>query len=179
MFGRRCAAVAFSSLALIGASAVWGPAGQATEDKHRGVVCTGPSESTYDPPLTLQARQTHVHTDARYTCTVADDRTVAATGSLDGVSPASSCVSLTSPHLKETVQYADGKRSLIVYDSGSSVRVAGVLIVRLSGEVTEGRGKGQSARRDVQLALPDQLPTECLSSGLQGSNGEARLEIRP
>ncbi|MEU4208434.1 hypothetical protein AB0F13_00285 [Streptomyces sp. NPDC026206] len=96
------------------------------------------------------------------------------------MSPASSCVTLAGPsRLKETVRYADGKRSLIDYAKGSTTRVAGVLIVELSGRVIKGRGEGQPARRTVLLALPRQLPTECLASGLRGSSGRAQLEIKP
>ncbi|MET9428474.1 hypothetical protein [Streptomyces sp. NPDC003036] len=142
------------------------------------VVCTGSSTSTYDPPLTLLPRQTRVQTHASYTCGVAPGRTVPATSYLEGTSPAASCVTVNSPRLGEVVQYADGKRSSIAYDSSTSVRVAGVLVVRLAGRVVEGRGEGLAARRTV-AALPAQLPTACLLSGLRGSSGEAQLEIRP
>ncbi|MBZ6476836.1 hypothetical protein [Streptomyces griseocarneus] len=143
------------------------------------MVCTGPSDSTYDPPLTLAQRATRVHTEARYACAVAPGRVVAATGSLDGVSPTASCNGLTNPRLTEIVRYADGRKSVIVYDSGTTVRAAGAVDVSLSGRVTEGRGKGQSAQRNVLLALPRGLPTECLSTGLQGNSGHAQLEIKP
>ncbi|MER6029863.1 hypothetical protein [Streptomyces sp. NPDC001851] len=83
---------------------------------------------------------------------------------------------MDSPRLREVVHYADGKRSLISYDSGTSIRVAGVLVVRLSGRVVEGRGEGLAAHRTVP-ALPGRLPTECPLSGLTGSTGEALLEI--
>ncbi|MEU2869367.1 hypothetical protein ABZ769_09190 [Streptomyces olivoreticuli] len=133
----------------------------------------------YDPPLTLAPRNTRVHTQAWYNCTDTPGRTVPATGTLDGVSPTASCNGLTNPRLTETVRYADGKRSLIVYDSGTTVRVAGALDVTLSGRVTEGRGEGQQAERTVLLALPHQLVTDCLSSGIQGSHGDAQLKVMP
>jgi hypothetical protein len=76
------------------------------------------------------------------------------------------------------MQYADGERSVIGYDRSTTLRVAGVLVVRLSGVVTEGRGAGQPAQRTV-AALPSQLPSECLLSGLRGSSGQAQLEIQP
>ncbi len=79
---------------------------------------------------------------------------------------------------KETVRYGDGKRSVILYTGGQTTRLAGLLVLRLTGRVTEGRGEGQSAQRTV-TALPGQLPTECLSSGLRGSNGWAQVEIGP
>ncbi|MBP2406013.1 hypothetical protein [Streptomyces syringium] len=184
MIGGRRTAVALSSLVLVGSSWVAAPAGQADEGRHRDrdtgvILCTGPSESAYDPPLTLEARATRVHTEARYTCSVGPGRIVPATGTLDGVSPSASCNGLTNPRITETVRYADGKQSLIVYDTGTTVRTVGVLDVHLSGRVTEGRGKGQSAQRNVLLALPRELPTECLSSGLPGNSGQAQLEVRP
>ncbi|ARZ67797.1 hypothetical protein M1P56_27400 [Streptomyces sp. HU2014] len=142
-------------------------------------MCVGDSDSTYDPPLTLQPRETRVHAEARYTCGIGPGRTVAATGTLDGVSPAASCVTLAGgSHVAETVRYADGERSEIAYTHGATGRAAGLLTLRLSGHVTAGRGKGQEAHRTV-AALPGQLPTQCLTSGLTGSHGRAQLEIRP
>ncbi len=177
MFGRGGAAVALSSLALVGSSVVWAPASQAHVPEHReSVLCMGSSTSMYDPPLTLLPRPTRVRTRASYGCAVAPGRTVSATGYLEGESPSASCITVDSPRLREVVRYADGKRSLISYDSGTSIRVAGVLVVRLSGRVVEGRGEGLAAHRTVP-ALPGQLPTECLLSGLTGSTGEALLEI--
>ncbi|MFJ9614961.1 hypothetical protein [Streptomyces noursei] len=179
MFGRRGAAVALSSLALVVSSVVWAPAGQAHESEHKeGVLCTGSSTSTYDPALTLVPRQTRVRARGNYECTVEPGRTEPATGYMEGKSPAASCITLDSPHLREFVHYADGKRSLIVYDRDTTLRVAGVLVVELSGRVVEGRGEGLAAQRIV-TALPRQLPTECLTSGLRGSEGGARLEIGP
>lgn len=173
---RRGAAVALGSLVLMGSSMVWAPAGQAHEGERGGVLCMGSSTSTYDPPLTLEPRPTRVHTQASYECAIAPGRTVSAAGHLEGLSPAASCITVDSPHLREIVTYTDGKRSLIVYDSGTSIRVAGVLVVRLAGRVVEGRGEGESAHRTVP-ALPGALPTQCLSSGIPGSSGEAQLEI--
>ncbi len=179
MIGGRGAAMALSSLLLMGPAWAWAPASQADPGRHSGgVQCTGPSESTYNPSLTLTPRETRVHTKARYQCTVAPGRPLSATGSLNGVSPQASCVALTSSRLTEDVRYADGKRSLIAYSGSTTLRVAGVLVVRLTGRVTEGRGKGHSVQRTV-AALPSQPPTQCLSSGLQGSSGQAHLEIQP
>lgn len=179
MFDRHCTAVVMSSLALVAASVIWAPVDQAHASVHQeSVLCTGSSTSTYDPPLTLLPRQTRVQTHARYTCAVAPGRTVPATGYLEGISPSASCITLSSARLEEVVHYGDGTRSSIEYDAGATVRVAGVLVVRLSGRVVEGRGEGLSAQRTV-AALPGQLPTSCLLSGLRGSNGEAQLEIKP
>ncbi|NSL42942.1 hypothetical protein HO151_01660 [Streptomyces sp. 8P21H-1] len=166
-----------SSLTLVAASVLWAPVGRAHEPvRQESVLCTGSSTSTYDPPLTLSPRQTRVRTDARYTCAVAPGRTVPATGHLEGESPSASCVTVNSPRLEELVRYGDGKRSSIAYDNSTTVRVAGVLLVRLSGRVVEGRGEGLTAHRTV-AALPGELPTSCLLSGLRGSSGEAQLEI--
>ncbi|MBB4893444.1 hypothetical protein FHS39_002475 [Streptomyces olivoverticillatus] len=181
MASRRGTALALSSLVLVGTSWLTAPPGQADEGKHReGIVCEGASESTYDPPLTLLPHETRVHTKAGYVCTFASGRkSEPAMGFLEGVSPAASCDGLSNPRITEFVKYADGERSLIAYDSGSTLRVAGILDVMLSGRVVKGRGEGQSVRRDVLLALPrQQLPTDCLLSGIQGHSGQARLEIK-
>lgn len=182
MIGGRRTTVALSSLILVGSSWLGAPAGQADEGgRHRDtgvILCTGDSDSTFDPPLTLEARPTRISVSARYTCTVAPGRNVPATSSLEGVSPSSSCVTLSGARLTETVQYADGERSVIAYDDGTTLRVLGVQTIRLTGRVVEGRGKGQSAQRTVP-SLADGLPTECLSTGLRGSSGQAQLEVRP
>ncbi|MFF7729274.1 hypothetical protein [Streptomyces sp. NPDC008001] len=172
--------MALSVLALVVSSAAWSPAAQAHTGGHRSaVLCQGPSDSTYDPPLTLEARGTRVHTDAQYSCSVAPGRIVSATGSLDGVSPEASCDGQSSPRITEVVKYADGAESLLVYDHGTTTRTLGFLDVMLSGRVVKGRGEGQSARRDVLLAAPKQLPTDCFSSGVRGNSGQAQLEIQP
>ncbi|MBZ4317961.1 hypothetical protein [Streptomyces huiliensis] len=193
MFGSRGAAVLLGSLMLVGSSVVWTPAGHADGGRHGGtgegaergtgthtgpISCRGASESTYQPPLTLQARTTLVRTEAGYVCTVAPGRTLPAMGFLEAVSPGASCNSLNSPRAVEKVKYADGKWSFISYDRGTAVRAAGILTVTMSGRVVKGRGAGGQAERTVVLALPRQLPTDCLASGLRGNSGDARLEIR-
>ncbi|MEU1817037.1 hypothetical protein ABZ543_17840 [Streptomyces roseifaciens] len=132
----------------------------------------------HDPPLTLVPRRTRVHVEAAYTCTVAPGRTVPATGTLDGVAPAAFCPGQPSSRPTEIVRYADGTRSVIVYDDGATLRVTGVLMTRVTGRVTEGRGKGLSAQRTTP-ALSGQLPTDCLASGLRGVTGATQLEIQP
>ena len=178
MFGRRGIAVTLGSLMLVGSSLVWAPAGQATTSEGGSVGCAGRSEGRYDPPLTLLPRPTHVHADLMYACTVTPGRTVSATGSFDSDAPAASCVTVSGGSGTETVRYADGGRSLIVYDSATTARVAGVLVVIQRGRVTEGRGQGQSAQRTV-TGLPRELPTECLTSGLEGVSSAVQLEIQP
>ncbi|MFI9204110.1 hypothetical protein [Streptomyces sp. NPDC053048] len=128
--------------------------------------------------MTLVPRRTHVHVEAAYVCTVAPGRTVRADGTLDGVSPAASCLEQTSSLPTEIVRYADGTRSVIVYNHAATVRVANALETRVTGRVTEGRGKGLSAQRTT-TALSGQLPTECLAGGLRGVTGSTLLEILP
>jgi hypothetical protein len=179
MVGRHGVAVTFGVLSLVGSALVWAPAGQADAGRHTETIgCVGTSDSDYEPPLTLVPRATRIHTRAQYTCTLGPGRTVAATGSLEGVSPAGSCVTITSSRTTETVRYADGTRSAIVYDTSRTIRVAGVLVVGLTGRVVEGRGAGRPAQRTV-TALPSELPTACLAPGLTGSTGSAQLEIQP
>jgi hypothetical protein len=178
VFDRRGTTVTLGSLVLVVSSLVWAPAGQAGTGGDAAVTCMGDSSSRYDPPLTLEPRKTHNHADVRYTCTTAPGRTVPATGSFDAVAPAASCVSLSGASGTETVHYAEGGRSLIVIDGATTARVAGILVVLQSGRVTEGRGEGHFVRRTV-TALPGQLPTECLTSGLRGTQSAVQLEILP
>lgn len=148
--GRGCACDALRG--------AWAPAGQAGTTGERGdgggigrggITCTGSSTSSYDPPLTLAPQPTHVHAIISYTCTTAPGHTVPATGSFDADLPSAPCLALSGGSGVETVRYADGGRSLIVYDSATTVRAAGVLALEQSGRVTEGRGKGHPARRTV------------------------------
>lgn len=175
---RRGTTVMLGSLALVVSSLVWAPAGQAGTRGYEAIMCAGKAHSSYDPPLTLLPRQTRNHADVRYTCTTAPGRTAPATGSFDAVAPAASCVSLSGASGTETVRYADGSRSVIVIDGATTARVAGVLVVLQSGRVTEGRGAGHFVRRTV-ASLPQQLPTDCLTSGLRGTQSAVQLEILP
>ncbi|MGK5547561.1 hypothetical protein ACSNOH_22920 [Streptomyces sp. URMC 127] len=175
-------AVTLGSLILVGSSLVWAPAGQAGTGEHGGAggfLCTGSSRSTYDPPLVLGRQSTRVHAEVTYdACTVAPGRTVPAVSSFDGVSPEASCLTLSGGSGEETVRYADGRLSRIVYDSATVVRAAGVLALVQSGRVTEGRGKGHSVRRTV-AGPPRELPTDCLTSGIREGGNEVQLEARP
>jgi hypothetical protein len=174
----RGTAVTLGSLALVFSSLVWAPAGQARTGGDGAVTCAGNSKSRYDPPLTLLPRPTRNHADVRYTCTVGPGRTVAATSSFDSSPGLAYCASVAEGGGVETVRYADGGRSVIAIDTATTARVAGVLVVLQSGRVTEGRGAGHHVRRTV-AALPQQLPTDCLTSGLQGSESAVQLEILP
>ncbi|KJY43682.1 hypothetical protein VR41_01930 [Streptomyces sp. NRRL B-1568] len=166
-------------LALVFSSLVWAPAGQAGTGGHGAVTCTGDAHGRYDPPLALQSRETRIHADVRYTCTTAPGRTTAATSSFHAVAPAASCLSPTDATGTETVHYADGGRSVIVIDSATTTRDAGVVLFVLQrGRVTEGRGEGHFVRRTV-AAPPSQLPTDCLTSGLRSTQSGVQLEILP
>lgn len=178
MLRGRGTTLMLGSLALVVSSLVWAPAGQAGTGRYEAVACTGHAHGRYDPPLTLLPRETRNHADVRYTCTTAPGRTAPATGSFDAVAPAASCLSLSSAGGTETVRYADGSRSVIVIDGATTARVAGVLVVLQSGRVTEGRGEGHFVRRTV-TSLPQQLPTDCLTSGLQVTRSAVQLEILP
>ncbi|WP_190110206.1 hypothetical protein [Streptomyces cinnamoneus] len=165
------------ALALMVTSMVGAPAGQAHTGGHEAVFCTGTAHGRYDPPLTLPSRATRVHADVRYTCTTGG-RITPATSSFDSVATSAACVSLSGAGGTETVRYADGRRSVIAIDGGTVTRAAGVLTILQSGHVTDGRGKGRSVRRTV-TSLPQQLPTDCLASGLQDTRSHVQLEILP
>ncbi|WP_158795016.1 hypothetical protein [Streptomyces sp. NRRL S-337] len=177
MLSRRGTTVMLGFLALVVSSLVWAPAAPAGTGGYEAVTCTGNAHGSYDPPLSLLSRETRIHADVRYTCTTGPGRTAPATGSFDAVAPAS-CISLSSASGTETVRYTDGSRSVIVIDGATTARVGGVLVVLQSGRVTEGRGEGHYVRRTV-TSLSQQLPTDCLTSGLQGTRSAVQLEILP
>lgn len=170
--------VTLGALALVVSSTVWAPAGQARTAEDRTVTCTGNAHGRYDPPLTLLPRETRNHAQVRYTCTTGPGRTVPATGFFDTFDSSASCISLSGAHGREVVRYADGRRSMIVIDGATTARVAGVLVVLQSGRVVEGRGEGHFVRRTV-TSLPQQLPTDCLTSGLDHTDSMVQLEILP
>lgn len=175
---RSTAAVALGALALVGSSLAWSPAGQASTGWYGAFTCTGQAMSRYTPPLTLLPRPTRNHADVRYTCGTGPGHTLAATGTFDSAPAPASCASVSGGGGVETVRYADGGRSVIAIESATTARVAGVLVVLQSGQVTQGRGAGHFVRRTV-TALPHQLPTDCLTTGLSGSSSNVQLEILP
>ncbi|MCC2276909.1 hypothetical protein LKL35_16030 [Streptomyces sp. ET3-23] len=179
MFGTRGTAVTLGSLALVLSSLVWAPDSQARPREQGAVTCTGNSVSRYDPPLTLTPQPTRVHAEVRYdSCTAHAGHTFAATSTFESLRTAASCVSDSDALGVETVRYADGGRSVIAIESATTVRDMGVLFTLQSGRVTEGRGAGHQVRRTV-AAPPRQLPTDCLTSGIGGSNSGVQLEILP
>ncbi|MGK5642808.1 hypothetical protein ACSNOK_31545 [Streptomyces sp. URMC 126] len=102
-----------------------------------------------------------------------------ATGSFEDSSPAASCIGVDSPTGREVVRYADGRVSVVTYDSSSTLRVAGVDLVRLEGEVTGGYGKGKRARRGLGT-LADGIATECLTrTAVHHAPGGVQLETGP
>ncbi|RLU94807.1 hypothetical protein CTZ27_19100 [Streptomyces griseocarneus] len=153
---------------------MWAPAGHAGTGESKGIVCTGTNTSAYDPPLTLAPQTVRIHANAQYACAVAPGRTVPATGSFDVTSPGSSCVALTQAGGTETVRYEDHTWSRIEYSGSTTARVAGVLVTRHTGRIAKGRGEGLPAER-VVLALPGQLPTDCLTTGLRGNTSPIQL----
>ncbi|WP_344116424.1 hypothetical protein [Streptomyces blastmyceticus] len=173
----RAATVALGSLALVVSSLVWAPAGQAGTGGFEAVTCVGNAHGRYDPPLTLRPQETRIHADVRYICTTAPGHTVPATGSFDAVAPTASCLSLSDAGGTETIRYEDGGRSVIVID-GATARVVGLADAQQSGRVAEGRGEGHFVRRTV-TSSSRQSPTDCLASGLQGTQSAVQLEILP
>ncbi|MBT2384925.1 hypothetical protein [Streptomyces sp. ISL-11] len=91
-----------------------------------------------------------------------------------------SCASVDSPTGQEEVRYADGRRSVIDYTSSTAVRLSTVTRVILNGTVTEGRGKGQSARRTV-MTLATRVPAaDCLlPAPVNHAAGGVQLDVGP
>ncbi|WP_370422689.1 hypothetical protein AB8O64_30685 [Streptomyces sp. QH1-20] len=177
--GRHVAGMVMCATALVGTSVGWVPSAQA----HGGeaVVCAGRESIAFSPGLTLASRPTDVTARAAYRCggSGAPGQVLTAEGRLSAHSPESTCVTLNSGRARETVRYGDGSASEITYTRSSAGRVAGLTVVRMTGTVTEGRGKGSAADRTIAL-LPHTLPTACLTpEGLQQAAGRVQLEIHP
>ncbi|WP_370422842.1 hypothetical protein AB8O64_31210 [Streptomyces sp. QH1-20] len=173
MFGVRGAVVAVCSLVLAGASSVPAPA----SEPGKVIACEGAENTTYSPGLTLLPKRVSLKAVSDYSCHGLGPAPVPAAGLSVGESPAASCVTVNSPRVRERVRYADGRKSVIVYGESIAVRAAGVMVVTLTGRVTEGLGAGGTARRTVRM-LPAEPPTACLTpAGLGGVTGVGALRI--
>ncbi|QLE75516.1 hypothetical protein FGW37_31530 [Streptomyces rectiverticillatus] len=176
MYGARGTTVALCAMALAGSSLVSAPPSQAGTGL--SVVCAGPESTTYSPGLTLLPRPAEITARSAYTCTGLAGGPVKASGFTKGVSAGASCAAVNAPQVKESVRYADGRKSVISYTSSWAVRVGGVNVVVLKGRVIEGFAEGAVADRSVQL-LPAELPTACLTSrGVRSAAGAGELHIR-
>ncbi|MEW2579312.1 hypothetical protein [Streptomyces syringium] len=173
MFGVRGVVVAVCSLVLTGVSSVPAPASEPGEV----IACEGAENTRYSPGLTLLPKKVSLKAVSDYSCRGLGPTPIPAAGHSMGESPAASCVTVNSPRVRERVRYADGRKSSIVYGESIAVRVAGVMVVTLTGRVTEGLGAGGTARRTVRM-LPAESPMECLMpSGLGGVTGVGALRI--
>ncbi|EME99090.1 hypothetical protein H340_18309 [Streptomyces mobaraensis NBRC 13819 = DSM 40847] len=163
-------------MALIGSSLAWAPTASAHGDTE-SVLCTGHEDGYSSPSLGLLPRPTRIHARAQYTCSGAAGRNEPATGTFEGSSPAASCIAADNPTGREVIRYADGRTSIINYDSSTTLRVAGLNVVRLNGEVTKGPGKGLRAHRTL-ATLADGAATECLiRTSVHHAPGGVQLEI--
>ncbi|MFI9205524.1 hypothetical protein [Streptomyces sp. NPDC053048] len=181
MFARRGIGVALSSLALAGSSLVWAPASAAGGGRGTAAfVCAGKENGSSAPGLGLLPRPTRIEADARYTCSGGPGRTVSATGHFVGFSPHASCLQVNSPTGREQIRYEDGRTSVIDYTRSTAVRLDTVTFVVLDGTVTEGRGKGHSARRTL-ATLATRVPTaDCvLTAPVNHAAGGVQLDVGP
>lgn len=162
MFGRYGVRVSLCAMALAAASLGWAPAAQA--HARAPLSCTGVETTPYSPGLSLTGQSTVIHAEPVYSCTDRPGHTLSASGSIDGVSPGASCLTLANAAAREVVHYADGGESQIVYRHGFGTRVLGANTLRLVGTVVSGRGKGSQAERSIQT-FPAALPTACAEPG--------------
>ncbi|MFF4738280.1 hypothetical protein ACFY2W_20710 [Streptomyces sp. NPDC001262] len=177
MFGRYGVRVSLCAMALAATSLGWAPAAQA--HARAPLSCSGRESTSYSPGLTLEPRDVGIEAHPTYTCTDRPGHVVSATGTIEGVSPGASCLALVTAGGRETVYYADGGESVIVYTSSVGTRALGAHTLQLLGTVVEGRGKGHRAVRGIQT-LPGSLPTDCLTSdGLRQAFAGVELEIDP
>ncbi|MEU1313093.1 hypothetical protein ABZ419_29950 [Streptomyces cinnamoneus] len=180
MSAKRGAGVALCSLALAGSSLVWAPASAAGGGSERAFVCTGKENGSSAPGLGLLPRPTRLEADARYTCSGGPGRTVPAVGHFVGFSAHASCLGVNGPTGQEKVRYADGRTSVINYTSSTVARLSTVTVVILNGTVTEGRGKGRTARRTVATLAARVPAVDCLMTApVNRAAGGVQLDVGP
>ncbi|MFI0741298.1 hypothetical protein ACH4PU_24950 [Streptomyces sp. NPDC021100] len=181
MIGSRGAGIALASLALLAAAVGGVPAAQAGGQarERTALECTGQENITYGPGLGLSsAGSAEVSVDGTYHCTDGSGRGSTATYHTEGKT-GGGCLLLSWNRSREVLHHADGATTVIVYEAGPSVRVAGLNTALLRGEVVGGRGKGATAEKTIQT-LPGSLPTDCaLGGGIRHTTGLTRLSIRP
>ncbi|MFI9723917.1 hypothetical protein ACIHFE_30420 [Streptomyces sp. NPDC052396] len=183
MIGTRGAGIALASLVLLVTGAGGVPAAQAQgqdQDRaHTAVECTGQENITYGPGLGLSsAGSAKVSVDGTYRCTDGSGHGSTATYHTEGET-GGSCLLLAWNRSKEVLHYADGATTVIAYQAGPSVRVAGVNTALLKGDVVGGRGQGAAAEKIIQT-VPGNLPTDCaIGGGIRHTTGLTRLSIRP
>ncbi|MEU4208659.1 hypothetical protein AB0F13_01425 [Streptomyces sp. NPDC026206] len=179
MLARRGLSVALCSPALTGSFLASSPASAAGGNSGTAFVCTGKENGSSTPGLGLLPRPTRLEADARYTCSGGPGRTIPATGHFVGSANAS-CVAVNSPTGREKIRYADGRRSVIDYTSSTVVRLSTVTLVILNGTVTEGRGKGRTARRTVATLATRVPAADCLlPAPVNHAAGGVQLDVGP
>ncbi|MBC2878797.1 MULTISPECIES: hypothetical protein [Streptomyces] len=181
MIGSRGAGITLASLALLAAAAGGVPAAQAGGQarEYTALECTGQENITYGPGLGLSsAGSAKVSVDGTYHCTDGSGHRSTATYHTEGMT-GGGCLLLSWNRSKETLRFADGTTTVIAYQAGPSVRVAGLNTALLRGEVVGGRGKGAAAEKTIQT-LPGSLPTDCaIGGGIRHTTGLTHLSIHP
>ncbi|MEU5130471.1 hypothetical protein [Streptomyces mobaraensis] len=183
MIGSRGAGITLASLTLLTSAAAGVPAAQAGEhprERERTAMdCTGQENITYGPGLGLSsAASAKVSVDGTYHCTDASGHGSTATYHTEGET-GGGCLLLSWNHSKEVLRRSDGTTTVIRYEAGPSVRVAGLNTAFLRGEVIAGRDKGATAEKTIQT-LPATLPTDCaIGPGIRHTTGLTHLRIRP
>ncbi|MFF4530082.1 hypothetical protein ACFY1P_12490 [Streptomyces sp. NPDC001407] len=177
MIGKRGAGVTLSSLALLAATVAGAPEAQAHD--HTAMDCKGQENITYGPGLGLSsAGSAEVTVDGTYHCKDASGHGVTAAYHTEGET-GGSCLLLSWNRSKEVLHYADGATTVIAYQAGPSVRVAGFNTALLKGTVVGGRGEGAAAEKTIQT-VPGSLPTDCvIGEGIRHTTALTRLSIHP
>ncbi|MGI5337457.1 hypothetical protein ACQEVS_08710 [Streptomyces sp. CA-181903] len=180
MIGSRGAGITLATLTLL-TTAAGVPAAQAGDHAraHTTMECTGQENITYGPGLGLSsAGSAEVSVDGTYHCTDGSGRRSTATYHTEGKT-GGGCLLLSWNRSVETLHYTDGTKTVIAYQAGPSVRVAGLNTALLKGEVIDGRAKGATAEKTIQT-LPATLPTDCaIGGGIHHTTGLTHLSIRP
>ncbi|MFK8906855.1 hypothetical protein [Streptomyces sp. YS-3] len=174
MINKHGIGIILSSLALTAASVAWAPTAQA----HTAQNCTGREDITYGSGLGLSSETTTVTVDGIYRCTDGSGHTTTAKYRSTGTTPAT-CLLLASNKATETLHFADGSRTVIDYNSGTSLRILGLNTAKLHGVVVDGQGRGSVAEKIIQT-VPTSLPTDCvLTGGIRHTIAFTHLSIRP
>ena len=160
-----------------------GTGGFAEQASAQSVVCAGTETATYNPPLTNTQQEEQVTATTSYSpCVVL------------GVSGISSGTAYSNPPIRDLsctallgggpsiriINWSNGLSSTLSYTSNVN-SVNGLLVVTMTGNISAGLFKGQSAVGVVtvnNLSQADFL-TACSGSGVVSLSGPSTLTIAP
>ena len=141
--------------------------------------CAGEQETTYDPGLTLEQKQTTANYDSTLTCNPLIATSAIVSGSNKGtVSVIASCDLTNETPYDRTYYWSDGQYSKVHIIPVEDEKPVGENVVTYTGLVTEGEFKNDTVAITVTTATLDSA--KCASTGVTSTTGAQTITlVRP